>query len=232
MGDDVRCRCRIWSPQTGEDDGLGERLAEVLSTSFRCRGLYLSDAGFLAHLRFPRPAPDGDPGEDAAPSEAEEEAARERLARVLRTAADCLAQLEVTAPVVALVEGHRGTVLEWAGDQDWHRGDFAVVHPGQWSAGEDAAPPEPPERLVDRFLSRFEVAVPDWRPLEPMAESEYLRQAREERKVRSLPPHHDELVGTILRAAGSSKPLDPEVESWRRRLLERARSALGGGEPS
>lgn len=223
MADDVRCRCRIWSPGAAEEDGLGKRLREALSSSFTCRGIYLSDAGLLAHLRFPRERPEGEAPADVEPSEPDQQAARERLARLLRTAADCLAQLEVTAPVVALVEGHRATVLQWAGDQDWHRGDFAVVHPEQW--GPEA---EHPERLVDRFLSRFEIAMPDWHPLEPMAEGDYLREAREERKRRKLPERHDELVGTILRETGTSKPLGPELERWRRKLLESAHSALGG----
>lgn len=202
----------VRDPAAGRMDAeLGPRLVSALSPHLSCRGIYLSAAGLLFDLELTVEDPDEAIAEDA----------RERLGRVLRAACDGLAQLGAWVPAIALVEGDRGTVQEWAGDQDWHRGDFAVVHPADWENAEESG-----RGVVECLLSAFAVHAEGFRPLAPMEERAYVQELRREWRSRDLPELHDDLVRTVVGAAEKPQPLPQALERWKERALERIRREL------
>jgi hypothetical protein len=191
-GERLAERSRVWCPRAPE---------RIEGLSFRC--LWGSDVAAVCWLDL---------------DSAADEKARRALAQALRALGDLYSRHGHPLPIVGLVTGvDEGIVKKWAGDQDWHRGDFALEH---WLS--DC--PEAEERLeeiLSAYLGGISRSLGVLPQLQPRSREVYIGNIRFAAESRSLSEIHASLVEAIIRAIEHGCGID----SWLREIQERSQQA-------
>ncbi len=135
----------------------------------------------------------------------------EVVARRLRETGDICASTGLPVPVVGLVlvgesdDEWRREIERRAGDQDWNRGDFVLLH----------AESDKKEEELARVLGGLEQVLKDLPQVEPVDRRELIRRIRVELESRpDLPAEERSLVEAIRKALEGGQDVGHAVWVW------------------
>lgn len=186
---------------------------QLQSSPFRVEGLYVTDTGAIIRLT------ENEGGDHSL-------MIRERLASVIgsvtRIVSDLLNQAGVMVPCFCVVRAAENSPLvqaayDLAMDQDWNRGDFALLLETEDTMQDDGVKPQ--ERIISETLLDFDHTSLGI-SMDPVSRKDVVRRYRESVKALNLSPDHEELTDIICKCLGSEADPFHEMQNWVRQKKE------------
>lgn len=174
---------------------------------FTIESLYVTDTGAIIRLAQ-------NEGGDGTP------VTKELLASVIgsitRIVSDLLNQAGVMVPCFCVVGATTNSVVaeavsELATDQDWNRGDFALLLETRGLTGEDEG--EPMGRVVSEIVLDFDYA--DFEvSMDPVSRNDVARRYHESVRALNLSPDHAELTDILRECLNSDLNPSDALQRW------------------
>lgn len=210
--------CLVEGPQ---DAGLsqarralpeGVRLWEDSNSVLTLGSIYVSDVGVVVCLDE---ADMPETSAELSPAVSKSLGLKETVGRLMRMVIGYTEQVGLFVPVYCVVCGPKDSHIvremgKAAADQDWHRGDFAIV-------AIEAVRDEGPRASAEKEIADLILDVPYkafMARLEPVSKETLLRRIDEEMGARVLSDKRIELLRVIKAAIKDDRDLESEVRQW------------------
>ncbi|NLU51213.1 MAG: hypothetical protein GXX09_12610 [Syntrophomonadaceae bacterium] len=174
--------------------------------------IYLSDVALGVYMSW-----------NAVDDKRNNEMVKDSIGRVLRLLGAYAEKFGFILPVIGFLRTEVETNVEyiqrWAGDQDWHRGDFSLILLGKNEADDIDE--------IHKFICSASAIWSEGDRLKPLSIDDYIRKLQEEQQATQLSPQHTDLLNTItLIWKQEDISIKETLESWVDRQIEHAQNLI------